>query len=105
MNELIMAGIAGSIIGFCISKIQFHTEGYWYSLTFFDKTELKNVIAQFENKVMRVSNIAAARNEAKASPESVIVSIDYLGQDSILNFTSNMEELYKEVDKKERDEK
>ena len=105
MNELIMAGIAGGIIGFCISKIQFRTEGYWYSITFFDSEGFKNVVAQFESKIMRIVNIAAAKHEAKALDDAVLISVNYLGQDSVSGFTSNIEDLYKEIDGKENDEK
>ena len=106
MNELIYAAFIGGVVGYCISKMKFSTkQGYWYSITFFDSEGFKNVVAQFENKVMRIVNIAAAKHEAKALDDAVLISVNYLGQDSVSGFTSNIEDLYKEIDKKEDDEK
>ena len=105
MNELIYAAFIGGVVGYCINKIQFRTEGYWYSITFFDSEGFKNVVALFESKVMRIVNIAAAKHEAKALDDAVLISVNYLGQDSVSGFTSNIEDLYKEIDEKEDDEK
>ena len=103
MNVLIPAFI-GCIIGICLYAITLNflksipeavssDDGFWYTLTFIDpELGFKNIIAMFATRYINVLNIATARDKSGATKDAILVSMTYLGKDTIENFTANLEE-------------
>lgn len=101
MYELVASAVLGSVVGFCLCSMMGNRQkgakeqnsGFWYTLTFLDRDHVfRNIIAMFETRYINIANIAVARNKAEAGHDATLISMTYLGKDTIEHFTENLEE-------------
>ena len=103
--DIIIPAIIGCIIGVCITAIlhnnkkvlevgQENDNGFWYTLTFVDpELGFRNIIIMFAKRYLNAMAIAAAREKAGASKDAVLLSVTYIGQQTIEDFTCDTKEV------------